>query len=62
MVVCKGNDVGHLIACQPSAAAAVRLEALIPPKEDAWSVGDEEGEIDKLDVSSSIFKSICFIS
>lgn len=37
----RGQEINHLIACQPSARKAVRLQALLPVKEEDRSHGDK---------------------
>ncbi|XP_050389421.1 protein LKAAEAR1 isoform X1 [Patella vulgata] len=43
----RAQEISHLIACQPSALKAVRLQALVPPYSDAKSKKDD---MDKLDI------------
>ena len=45
----RGQEINHLISCQPTARKAVRLQALIPVKHEDRSQGDK---LDKLSVSS----------
>lgn len=46
----QAQEISHLIACQPVALKAVRLQALLPPYPDTKDRGDR---LDKLDVSST---------
>ncbi|ESO83208.1 hypothetical protein LOTGIDRAFT_236793 [Lottia gigantea] len=43
----RAQEVSHLIACQPSALKAVRLQALVPPYPDTKS---RKNKMDKLDM------------
>ncbi|XP_067937694.1 protein LKAAEAR1-like [Watersipora subatra] len=36
----RGQEINHLISCQPSALKAVRLQALVPAKSDLTEHGD----------------------
>ena len=45
----QAQEISHLIACQPTALKAVRLQALIPAYPDIKDKGDA---LDKLDVST----------
>ena len=44
----QAQEISHLIACQPTALKAVRLQALLPAYPDIKDKGDA---LDKLDVS-----------
>ena len=45
----RGQEINHLIACQPTARKAVRLQALIPVKPEDRSQGDK---LNKIEVSA----------
>ena len=48
MIYFQAQEISHLIACQPTALKAVRLQALVPSYPDTKDKGDA---LDKLDVS-----------
>ena len=50
----QAQEISHLIACQPTALKAVRLQALIPSYPDTKDKGDT---LDKLDVSIEFITS-----
>ena len=47
----QAQEISHLIACQPTALKAVRLQALLPAYADIKDKGDA---LEKLDVSICI--------
>jgi len=44
----RGQEINHLISCQPSALQAVRLQALVPAKSE---LQEENDTLEKLAVS-----------
>ena len=54
----KGKEVYHLTMCQPTARKAVRLQALLPTKEEERAIPDK---LDKLEVRKflSEFPQVC---
>jgi len=47
LYIFQGDEISHLVASQPSAAMAVRLEALLPIKKQPYSMADP---LDKVSV------------
>ena len=52
LVLLQAQEISHLIACQPTALKAVRLQALVPSYPDTKDKGDA---LDKLDVSTCLW-------
>ena len=52
LVLLQAQEISHLIACQPTALKAVRLQALVPSYPDTKDKGDA---LDKLDVSTCLY-------
>eukprot|EP00916_Digyalum_oweni_P008323 GHVL01013947.1.p1 GENE.GHVL01013947.1~~GHVL01013947.1.p1 ORF type:complete len:174 (+),score=13.41 GHVL01013947.1:126-647(+) len=50
----RAQEIGHLIACQPVALKAVRLQALVPPYPDTKDKGDQLDKLDRVRVESLI--------
>ncbi|KAL8605968.1 hypothetical protein ACOMHN_063003 [Nucella lapillus] len=50
----RAQEIGHLIACQPVALKAVRLQALLPPYPDMKDKGDQLDKLDRVRVESLI--------
>ncbi|XP_076438083.1 uncharacterized protein LOC143277191 [Babylonia areolata] len=50
----RAQEIGHLIACQPVALKAVRLQALLPPYPDVKDKGDQLDKVDRTRVESLI--------
>jgi len=48
----RAQEIGHLIACQPVALKAVRLQALVPPYPDMRDKGDHLDKMDRVRVES----------
>lgn len=48
----RAQEIGHLIACQPVALKAVRLQALLPPYPYAKDKGDQLSKLDRIRTES----------